>query len=345
MSTRKTVYNNLVSEDVWERVNEENKELMEEYLTYLSSVGRSKETIKQYTNNLKIFFCWYVKGGKNKFFVDVTKRELMKYQGFLSNVCGMGSKRVRSLKSVLSSLSNYIESFLEDDFPKFRNIINKIESPADNPVREKTVLEFEDVNPLVDKLVANHKIQLACLVMVACYSGLRLQELTRLLVKDFTTDIKLILDDNFYKTSSIRVKGRGNKKAEKYIWRKCDKWLHMWLDEREKEGIDCEYLFCRKINGKYVQLLPSSMDSFARTVSNYLGKSFYWHSLRHFFGTQLSKKGLPIEIIQSLLGHASSDTTNLYIDISEEDKLSKFSDVFSGKVDKIQGKGLSDLNE
>jgi integrase len=36
------------------------------------------------------------------------------------------------------------------------------------------------------------------------------------------------------------------------------------------------------------------------------------HSLRHTYATHLREKGVPRDIIQSLLGHSSPDTTTIY---------------------------------
>lgn len=50
-------------------------------------------------------------------------------------------------------MSNFIENILDDEFPNFRNIINKVESPANKPVREKTVWEDSELESLLNKLV------------------------------------------------------------------------------------------------------------------------------------------------------------------------------------------------
>lgn len=53
---RTTVYNNeLTDKKRLDKVNEENKQLEEDFLEYLSSTDKSKGTIKQYKANLHIF--------------------------------------------------------------------------------------------------------------------------------------------------------------------------------------------------------------------------------------------------------------------------------------------------
>lgn len=44
------------------------------------------------------------------------------------------------------------------------------------------------------------------------------------------------------------------------------------------------------------------------------------HCLRHTFGTVAARRGVPIAILQELLGHASIETTRRYITVTEDDK-------------------------
>lgn len=341
---RKTVYNKFVTDELWEQVNKDNKDLSDEFLNYLSSIGRSKETIFQYKNDLRIFFTWMLLKCKNKHFTELKKREISIFQGWMLNDCGMSSNRIRRMRSVLSSLSNFIESVLDDEYEDFRNIINKIPAPDKNTVREKTIITFNECVEIADKLIEDGNYQLACYLTVACYSGLRKQELTRLLYKDFTTNVNMEFGGSFYRTTPIRVKGRGNKTKEKYVWNKCDKWLKLWIKYREENNINCEYLFCRKDgNGGYKQMIVATANSFANTLSRYFGKDYYNHCTRHTLATELTRAGLPVDAIQILLDHQSAETSKLYIDISEAENMEKFSDFFNGKTNSVEKKGVGDL--
>lgn len=334
--SRKTVYNaNLVTHEKWEQVNNDNKDLLEEFLEYKRSTGKSEETIYQYNNDIRIFLVWYMEKCKNKHFTEMKKRDIANFQGFLLNTCGMSGARIKRIRSSLSSMSNAIELLYDDEFPNFRNIINKIEAPTSVPVREKTVVTFEDCEKVAQELVEKGDYQLACLLAFACYSGLRKQELTRLLIKDFTTDKKMELGGGFYKTSPIRVKGRGNRTESKYIWNKVDRYLELWLNKREELGIDSEYLFCRKVNGKWEKLLVSTMNSYAEKLEKLFGNSTYWHQFRHTYPTMLTKAGIPLEVCKVLLGHSTLEMSQRYVDIDETESLSNFESFFKGEVDKV----------
>lgn len=333
--SRKTVYNaNLVTEEKWKQVLQENKDLLEEFLEYKRSTGKSEETIYQYFSMLKVFFVWLLENAKNKFFVDITKRDLIKFQGYCLNTLGHSPNRVRTMRSAISSISNFIESVLDEEYEDFRNIVNKIEAPVKVTVREKTVLSMEECISVADKLLEEEKYQLSAFLAVAMYSGLRKQELTRLLYKDFTTD-KNIIYDSFYKTSPIKLKGNKNKKDNKLIWNKCDKYLSKWIEYREKNGIECDYLFCRKTDRGYEKMLVSTANSFVESLNRYFNGILYAHSLRHLFSTFLLQSGVPAEVVQMLLSHNDVSTTlNFYDDRDKDESLGGFADFFSGKVNR-----------
>ena len=75
------------------------------------------------------------------------------------------------MKSTLSSLSNYIEKFLDDQFPAYRSIVLKaVESMPKNPTREKTVLSEDQANKLLDyfsKSENPYNIQISCWLALA----------------------------------------------------------------------------------------------------------------------------------------------------------------------------------
>ena len=343
---RTTVYNrDLVTPEKWGNVNKENKELMKEFLEYKRNTSKSGETLKQYEAMLRIFFVWVMEQAKNKYFVEVNKRDFIKFQGYLINECGHSPARIRTIRSSISSMGLYIENILDDIYPNFRSLINKIEAPKLAQVRTKSIITFEECEIVCEKLYEEGKYQLSAYLAVAVYSGMRKQELTRLLYKDFTEN-KNIVYGSFYKTSPIKLKGDIHKKESKLVWNKCDKYLNKWLQYRKEQGIECDYLFVRKDdNGKYTQMKVATANSFAQSLDKHFVQKLYTHALRHSLATSLLKSGVPIEVVQVLLSHNSSAVTSLYDDREKDESLGAFEGFFSGNsVDNnVKQKRLEDL--
>ena len=144
---RTTVYNDNLTKD-YDKVSNENKQLVKDFIQYCKSNDKSPQTIHQYTEWLKVFFCWNYKENSDKFFVNLKKRDFVHYIGYLRDL-GLSSNRIMTLKSALSSLSNEIELLYEDEYPSFHNQLRGLEAIHKSAVREKTILTTEQVNNIL----------------------------------------------------------------------------------------------------------------------------------------------------------------------------------------------------
>lgn len=343
---RSTVYNNIVSKELLSQVNPDNLTLGEDFLEYLSSIDRSKNTIDAYRNDLKIFWVWVYQNLNNKFFVDLKKRDIAKFQNYCLNEYKWSPARIRRVKACLSSLSNFIENMLDDEYDDFRPIIRKIESPANVTVREKSVFTKEELQELLDYLVENEEYDKACLLALVMSNGRRKSELPRFKVSYFTEEN--VIYGSLYKTpEKIKTKGRGSfgKPLIVYTLKSTfQPYLDMWLKYREEHDITSEWLIPKKLGkDKYIdeQLPISTIDSWSEYFSEHLNKPFYVHSLRHYFSTLLHESNIPSDVIQDIIGWESADMVNLYVDTSADKKFEKY---FSADgIKQVEEGKLSDL--
>lgn len=326
--TRKTVYNNIASDEKMAQVNPENIQLGNDFCEYLSSIDRAKSTIDSYKADLRVVWVLVLDLANNKFFVDLSKRDISKIQNHCLNVFGWSPARMRRVKSTMSSLSNYIEAMLDDEFEGYRPIVRKIENPPASTVREKTILEDEQLEDLLEYLIKKKKYDKACMLAMAMHNGRRKSELPRMKVSYFT-DENIIYGSLYRSPETVTTKGRGSRGKQLTIYtlkNGFQKYLDLWLKYREEHNITSEWLIPKKENGVYVdeQVPITTMDSWADTFTRLLGVPFYWHSLRHYFTTKLSESNIPDSVIQDLIGWESADMCRLYCDTSVDAKFGKY---------------------
>lgn len=343
---RTTVYNNITSEEKLAQVNQDNIDLENDYLEYLHSVDRAPTTIYQYQQNLHVFWCWNLEFNKNKFFVDLSKREISKFQNHALNVWGWSPRRVRTVKSTLSSLSNFIENILDDEFEDYKPIIRKIESPTNEAVREDSILTLDEANYLLNTLVENKQYEKACFVALSMYSGKRKSELVRFKVSYFDKS-NLVFNGGLYKTpEKIKTKGRGSKGKMIYAYtlaKPFQPYFDLWIEERKRLNIKNDWLFPHNKDGEWLdEHIPiTTVDSWTKSFSKILGKHIWQHMWRHWFTSYLLDQNLPESAVQELQKWSTIDMVRVYDSRPEESKLNKYFD--SDGIKQVEQKRLEDL--
>lgn len=321
---RKTKQNNITTPELLKQVNPENLQLLEDFLDYLKSTQRSDNTIASYRNDVEIFFVWNLLHNNNTFYCDLTKRNIMRYQNWLLTENGNSPARIRRLKASLSSMGNFIENILDSEFPDFRNIINKVESPLNQPVREKTILTAEQMDMLLSELMTSKRYDRACALALALYSGRRKSELLRFKVSDFN-ESRLVCGGALYKSSPIRTKGRGNGKMLECftLASQFKPYFDAWMAERNRLGIDSVWLFPDRTN-QAEHMNVATLNSWANCFTRILGVDFYWHAVRHRTVTSFKKVGIPDTVIQQYFGWSDISMVPIYSDLQADEQLGMY---------------------
>ena len=340
---RKTKMTRITSPEKMVLINKNNIRLKDEFLMYLKSIQRSPGTITGYDSDLTILFTYILDNYDNKDFQQLSKRDLIGFQNWMVTN-GNSSSRIRRVKSAISSLSNYCENILADDDPDFdgfRSIVRKIENPPLQLVREKTVLEDDELGLLLDKLIEKKQYKKACCLALAMYSGRRKAELPRFRVEDFS-DERLVCDGALYKSSPIQTKGRaGGKYLACYtLAKKFRPYLDLWMKDREEQGIESEWLFPSATDTSKPMGI-STLNSWAKTFSAILQNDFYWHAMRHYYTTCLTRAGIPDGVIQSIVGWDSADMVKVYKDIDADEEIGMY--FKDGDISVPDRKGFGDI--
>lgn len=341
MEGRSTVYNKITSEEKIKQINPENAQLSKDFLDYLASIDRSPKTIFAYNSDLEIFFVWNLEENANKDFIKISKRDFARFQNHALNVWKWSPRRIRRVKSTLSSLSNYITSMLDEEegYEDYRSIIRKIESPANEAVREKTVLSTEQVQKLLDELVNREEYDKAVCIAILAYSGMRKAELLQMKMEYFTpTHLEF---GCLYKTDKVRAKGRGTrgKQINKYVMNKVDAYMDLWRKKREELGIDSEWVLVIKRGDNWEQ--RTDIEGWKDEFTQILGCPFYYHALRHALCTELVDMNIPAEVIREYFGWADVSLIQIYNDKSAVDSFGKY--FSSDGIIQQENKGIADI--
>jgi site-specific recombinase XerD len=316
----------ITSPELIEQIDSRNKDLSEKFLKE-KATRSSATTIGSYRCDLNIFFVWNLLNNDNKFFIDIRKLEFANFFSYTTDEMQWGSARNNRVRSTLSSLSQFVERFMDDVYPNFKNIVLKtIQSVPKNERREKTILSNEQVELLLAHFKETNS-QIACWLALAAFSGSRFSELLR-----FTTDILDInhtaFGDLFLETlKPLRTKGRGRegKLLYKYILReRFLSYYQKWLEDREKilkeKNQNHTNLFIKN-NG--TPATDGTIRGWVNLIEKELGIPAYPHMFRHFLVTEFSRKNIPPQLIKELVGWSGLEMVSLYNDLSAKDTVWK----------------------
>ncbi|MBI2667340.1 tyrosine-type recombinase/integrase [Candidatus Woesearchaeota archaeon] len=251
--------------------------------TELKLRGFSERTIEAYTLHNKKFI-EYIKKSPEK----VNEEDIKSYIGFL--ISNKNSPRSLALKKAALK-------FLYDEVLK-KNIVN-FKTPK-IPKNIPSVMTMEEVKKLINS-AGSYKTKM--IIKFLYSSGLRLSELRGLKIND------LELKD---KMGWVR-RGKGSKDRMFILSDSIVKELNDYLKTLDKNEV---YLF----PGRNGVLSSRNIQKIVENAAKKAGikKKVTPHKLRHSFATHLLESGVDIRYIQSLLGHASIATTEIYTHVSKE---------------------------
>jgi len=297
---------------------EHNREILEEFLD--SKKHLSRKSLKQYKSALSIFFYYVAKHLKNKPLYKISKRDFIRYFGYLQDY-GLSSSGLKAKKAAVSTLCLYCENILseeEEDYSNFRNFTKAITDIPNNKVYEKIPMTIEEYSKVMKFLKEKkYYLGLAWLSM-AFMSGARRGELSQF--KTEITNYEKEKGLSYYETHTVRGKGRSvDGKPIKYMFNdEAMSYAKLWVENR---GYDCEYLFSVKYNGEYQPISDSWSNYFCQEIiSKVLGRRINPHILRASACTHLLENGKDFKAVSKLvLHHSSTDVTALY-DLRSDDE-------------------------
>ncbi|NFS21390.1 integrase [Clostridium botulinum] len=266
------------------------EEKLQIYLASKKLDGLSLKTLKNYEYNLLIF--------ANHLRKPLGTINTMDLRMFLAVRCkNLKQTSVNGQISILKSFFGWLHD--EEYIPK--NPSKKLKQTKE-PKRLRHALSEEEVELLRQAAKTDRE---KALVEFLVSTGCRLSEVVGV--------DKLDIDWN---EMSLFVIGKGNKERKVYFNVKTKICLKKYLNKRKDNN---EALFVTskrphaRLSGRSIQ---REIKKIAKRAE--IDKSIYPHLFRHSFATCKINSGMPLPVLQHIMGHENPSTTQVYAQLSEE---------------------------
>lgn len=280
---------------------EVNKQIITKYKQYLIlEKSLSDNTVMAYTNDLDKLL-YYLEEEKINI-LDVSLEDLEHFSAGLRDI-GISP---RSQARILSGIRTFFHFLLIEDYIR-QDPSELLESPQIGK-HLPDILSVEEIDSLINAIDrSTREGQRNCAILETLYScGLRVSELCNLKISD------LYLNDGF-----IKVEGKGSKQRLVPISPRAIEEIKNYFISRNEGLVKPEYedfLFISKFGKNISRIMVFHIiKELAEKIG--LKKSISPHTFRHSFATHLLEGGANLRAIQSMLGHESIGTTEIYTHI------------------------------
>lgn len=294
-----------------------NEIILKRFLVSKLTAGCSRRTVELYENSIRYFFRHV-----NKRYDEITSDDIKLFlaRKLTSGTCGkVGTDNYRRC------LSSFY-TWLQKEEVVLKNPMNKVD-PIKITKKKKKAYSLLDME----------KIRLGCrsnreraLVEVLASTWARISEVLGIKIENIEDD-------------KITVRGKGDKYRQVYLNARAKMAVELYLQERSdsnpylfpraKYGGDLGNLSAGKKKDELVfwyrnpdevdevrAMDASSAGSIIRNIGNRAGvQNVHPHRFRRTGATMALRSGMPLLTVSKLLGHESVETTQIYLDVSEEE--------------------------
>jgi len=296
------------------------------YLDYLEvERGRSKKTVENYSHYLERFLGW-AKIGKPQ---DITPDLVREYRLFLNRTEDKFQKPLKKITQNyhVIALRNFLRYLAKRDIKSLS--ADKIELAKQSP-RQVDFLEGDELERLLaaPEGASPRALRDKALLELLFSTGLRVSEMCKLNRNSVNLE-----------KGEFSVRGKGEKIRVVFLSDRAKKAVEQYCETRK--DIDSA-LFVRYPKSKNPELAQAKLKnlrltprSVERIVKHYsikagIAKKVTPHILRHSFATDLLTGGADIRSVQTMLGHSSITTTQIYTHITDR-QLKEVYKAFHGK--------------
>ena len=263
---------------------------LQEFLDVKALEGCSKATIENYKFNLNKFLL-----GVGKDPTEIATQDIRKYLADYKRERGVSNTTLDNMRRVFQSFFTWMHR---------EGYVLKDPCAAVNKIRADKIIK----NPYSDEEMelmreAAKNLREKAIIEVLYSTGMRIGELE-----------KLNKDDIDFVNGKAVVFGKGAKEREVYFNVKAQLALKKYLENRNDTN---EALFVG-LQSPYNRSKVSTYEKILRELGGRCGVHCHPHRFRRTCATILLNKGMPIQEVSKVLGHAKLETTLIYCEINQQ---------------------------
>lgn len=303
----------------------DNKRIVEKYLHYLEhNLGRSIKTIAIYENNLKALSVFI--NQNNKLLIQANRLLLEEFVGIHAHKSGIA---ISSRKTRVASVRGFYQWMQDNElivdnpakFIKYPKVAGSLPLPIEIKYAEKLLNSID--------LSTFSGVRDAAIIALFLGTGMRLSGVSNLNESNFIWSGSGLNSRLF-----IRVEEKGKKERVIPVPDTARLYLQAYLGHEELEEVNRrlpngdQVIFIslrgrripeheyygekRRLSNRYIQKM---IIKYGEKVG-IPRKQLRPHAFRHLYGTELAEDAVDLKRIQMLMGHSSTETTDVYIHLA-----------------------------
>lgn len=264
---------------------------LEDFLMSKALEGKSAETVKRYRYELKRLLSYI-----NKAVYSVTAGDISSYMRAYKRLRQVSNQTLQNVRAVYSSFF----AWLRDRGRIRKNPMQLVENIKIEKVLKKPYSDEER-----EKLLRNCKTLRDKAMMEFLYStAVRVSELAR-----------LNREDIHFSSKDLVVWGKGAKERRVYLNDRTNMYMREYLQSRT----DAEAALFVSIKSPHERLTKAGIEDIIRRVGKRAQvEKAHPHRFRRTAATNALNRGMPVQEVAELLGHANLQTTMRYCTVSQD---------------------------
>lgn len=286
-------------------------ELILDYIEHLEvEGGRSPKTAENY----RLYLERFVEFTEDIKIENITTEIIRKYRLWLNRYKNVNADELATITQSyhLIALRGFLGYLGQRDIATLSP--DKIILPKVSR-KQVTFLHYDEVERMISVIDIDSEAGLRdrAIIELLFSSGLRVSELTNLNRDHVNT-----------KRREFMVRGKGQKDRPVFISEAAAGWVNRYLDARQDSLPPLFISYSKNVeqtnSGDYRRLTPRSVQRIISKNTRLAGitKHVSPHTMRHSFATDLLMNGADIRSVQTMLGHSSISTTQVYTHVTDQ---------------------------